>query len=122
MKKVNAYRFLILVILLNLIFSYAATSQNKESERDRLFNNGWKFISDSIPGAEQPGFDDSKWMTVDLPHDYSIMPLAGEDGADKIGPFSRKSPGNGNSTGQVLAEPDGTVKVLHSAKLMKVKQ
>ena len=74
MKKVNAYRFLNLVILLNLIFSYTANSQNKESERDRLFNGGWKFIRDSIPGAEQAGFDDSKWMTVDLPHDFSIMP------------------------------------------------
>ena len=55
-----------------------------------------------LPGAEQPGFDDSKWMTADLPHDYSIMPLAGEDRADQIGPFSRKSPGNGNSTGHVI--------------------
>ncbi len=102
MKKVNAYRFLKLVILLNLIFSYTAKSQNKESERDRLFNNGWKFIRDSIPGAEQPGFDDSKWMTVDLPHDYSIMNLPGKEGPDQIGPFSKKSPGNGNSTGQVI--------------------
>jgi beta-galactosidase len=102
MKKMNAYRFLKLVILLNLIFSYTAKSQNKEPERDRLFNNGWKFIRDSIPGAEQTGFDDSKWMTVDLPHDYSIMPLAGEDRADKVGPFSKKSPGNGNSTGHVI--------------------
>ena len=101
MKKVNAYRFLNLVILLNLIFSYTANSQNKESERDRLFNGGWKFIRDSIPGAEQAGFDDSKWMTVDLPHDFSIMPLAGDDGPEKIGPFSKKSP-NGNSTGHVI--------------------
>jgi len=102
MNKVNAYRFLKLVILLNLIFSYTAKSQIKESQRDRLLNSGWKFIRDSIPGAEQPGFDDSKWMTIDLPHDYSIMPLTGEDRADKIGPFSRKSPGNGNSTGHVI--------------------
>ena len=102
MKKVNAYRFFKLVILLSLMFSYTANSQNKESERDRLFNNGWKFIRDSIPGAEQPGFDDSKWMKADLPHDYSIMNLPGKEGPDQIGPFSKKSPGNGNSTGQVI--------------------
>ena len=98
----NTFRFLILLILLNLIFLYPAKSQNKEPERDRLFNSGWKFIRDSVPGAEQRGFDDSKWLTVDLPHDYSIMPLTGEDRADKVGPFSKKSPGNGNSTGHAI--------------------
>lgn len=68
--------------------------------RDRLFNAGWKFIRDSVPGAEKPEYDDSKWMKVDLPHDFSIIDLPGEDGPDKIGPFSRKIGGYGNSTGQ----------------------
>lgn len=72
------------------------------NESNVLFNKGWKFIRDSISGAEQPGFDDSKWIVVDLPHDYSMMNLPGEDGPDKIGPFSKKSPGNGNSTGHVI--------------------
>ena len=72
------------------------------SVRDKNFNSGWKFIRDSIPGAENPEFNDSRWLTVDLPHDYSIMHLPGEAGPDKIGPFSRKSPGNGNSTGHVI--------------------
>ncbi len=98
----NTFKFLVLLIPLNLIFLYTAKSQNKEPERDRLFNSGWKFLRDSIQGAQQTGFDDSKWLTVDLPHDYSIMPLAGEDGAGKVGPFSKKSPGNGNSTGHVI--------------------
>ena len=40
---------------------------------------------------------------------------------DKIGPFSKKSPGNGNSTGHVIGEQDGIVKVLHLTKLMKGK-
>jgi hypothetical protein len=35
-------------------------------------------------------------MVVDLPHDYSIMDLPGEDRPVQIGPFSRKSPGNAN--------------------------
>lgn len=68
----------------------------------RLFNNGWRFIRDSVAGAEKAGFDDSRWMTVDLPHDYSIMDLPGEDGPDQIGPFSNKLGGYGNSTGQTL--------------------
>ena len=35
-----------------------------------------KKVRDSIQGAELPGFDESKWMPVDLTHNYSIMPLA----------------------------------------------
>ena len=70
--------------------------------RDLLLNTGWRFVRDSLQGVENPGFDDSGWMTVDLPHDYSMMDLPGGDGPDQIGPFSRLSPGNGNSTGHII--------------------
>ncbi len=85
-----------------LISGFAVIEPDKPSERDRLFNNGWRFIRDSLSGAEQPEFDDSKWMRVDLPHDYSIMNLPGPEGPDQVGPFSKRSPGNGNSTGHVI--------------------
>lgn len=71
-------------------------------KRQRLFNNDWKFLRDSIAGAEQVAYHDADWLSVDLPHDYSIIDLPGEDGPDQIGPFSKLSPGNGNSTGQVM--------------------
>jgi len=103
MKNNNIFGFIGLVIPISLLISgYSGDNSAKVSERDRLLNTGWKFIRDSISGAEQPGFDDSKWMVVDLPHDYSIMDLPGDDGPDQNGPFSRKSPGNGNSTGHVI--------------------
>lgn len=103
MKDNCTLRFIEMMVLINLFSAICvAGNTNDESERDRLFNTGWKFMRDSVPGAEQPGYDDSKWMRIDLPHDYSIMNLPGEDGADQIGPFSKKSPGNGNSTGHVL--------------------
>jgi beta-galactosidase len=35
------------------------------------FNPGWKFIRQDVPGAEAPGFDDSKWDDVSLPHTYN---------------------------------------------------
>jgi beta-galactosidase len=117
MKGKYTLRFIGMMVLINL-FSAVCTASNTqgESERDRLFNTGWKFIRDSVSGAEQPGHDDSKWLVVDLPHDYSIMALPvrqadlpagqaglpGEDGPDQIGLFSKKSPGNGNSTGHVI--------------------
>lgn len=98
-------------ILLIAIASNQCYSQftGNSPERDRLFNYDWKFIRDSISGAELPEFDDSNWMQIDLPHDFSIMnlpdQLAGLPGSeenDQIGPFSKKSSGNGNSTGHVV--------------------
>jgi len=103
MKSKSIFGFIGLAISISLLISgYSGYRSEKTPERDRLFNSGWKFIRDSISGAEQPGFDDSKWIAVDLPHDYSIMNLPGKDGPDQVGPFSKKSPGNGNSTGHVI--------------------
>lgn len=42
-------------------------------DRDIIkFDFGWKFISSDVYKAEEPGFDDSKWRDVNLPHDWSI--------------------------------------------------
>jgi beta-galactosidase len=35
------------------------------------FNSGWKFLKQDVPGAEAPGFDDSKWDSVSTPHTYN---------------------------------------------------
>jgi beta-galactosidase len=124
MKSKITFWFLGLMITINLLISGCSkNSVANTSDRNRLFNTGWKFVRDSITGAEKPEYDDSKWMAIDLPHDYSIMDLPGKDGPDQIGPFSRKSPGNDNSTGQVIGgTQDGTAKVLLWIKLMKVRQ
>ena len=46
------------------------------------FDFGWKFLKWDAPGAQQPGFDDTSWRDLDLPHDWSIE-----------GPF-REQPGS----------------------------
>ena len=102
MRKVSRTFILGVLSLMGIINSGYAENDKIFIQRERLFNLGWKFIRDSVSGAEKPGFDDSRWMTVDLPHDYSIINLPGEDNTDKVGPFSKKSPGNGNSTGHVI--------------------
>jgi beta-galactosidase len=43
-------------------------------------NPDWKFIRQDAPGADQPGFDDSTWQTVSLPHTWNN--LDGEDGGN----------------------------------------
>jgi beta-galactosidase len=34
------------------------------------FNRGWKFARSNVTGAQDPGFDDSAWVPVALPHDF----------------------------------------------------
>ena len=42
-----------------------------------LFDADWRFHRGGAQRAEAPGFDDSKWRSVDLPHDWSIEDLPG---------------------------------------------
>jgi beta-galactosidase len=43
------------------------------AQRQRLsMDPGWRFILGDPSGAQQPSFDDRKWRTLDLPHDWSI--------------------------------------------------
>ncbi|WP_346854542.1 glycoside hydrolase family 2 TIM barrel-domain containing protein [uncultured Draconibacterium sp.] len=103
MKK--QYRLGIIIFLFSFILvhsGYSIKNQDSFSIREHLFNENWKFIRDSVSGAERVTFDDTDWMEIDLPHDYSIMDLPGEDTPDQIGPFSKNSPENGSSTGHVL--------------------
>ncbi len=99
--KTHIY-FLISIFFITTNMQLTAKNIIDGSPRDQLFNAGWKFIRDSVSGAEKMDFDDSNWMNIDLPHDFSIMSLPGEDNEEQIGPFSKKSPGNGNSTGHVI--------------------
>ncbi|MBC7508998.1 MAG: DUF4982 domain-containing protein [Ferruginibacter sp.] len=84
----------LLLIGISVIFLTAATQKTQTiNNRDRLFDDDWKFLLDSISGPEQFSFDDSKWRTLDLPHDWSIEDLPGGSNENQVGPFSRKSPG-----------------------------
>jgi beta-galactosidase len=100
MKKPQCIIILsVAVLLLFADYSCGPAGRERFADRDRLFNAGWKFIRDSISGAERPDFDDASWILVDLPHDWSMIPLP--DGPDRIGPFSKDSPG-ATATGYVI--------------------
>jgi beta-galactosidase len=45
---------------------------------------GWRFLKDDASGAEAPSFDDTKWRSLNVPHDWSIE-----------GPFSAANPTRG---------------------------
>jgi beta-galactosidase len=60
------------------------------AQRQRFsMDPGWRFMAGDPAGAERPGFDDSQWRRVDLPHDWSIEGTPREDapGGGRVGFF-----------------------------------
>src|SRR5215210_6949823 len=62
-------KLIVLIFILNLTCGFSQTM---------LFDNNWKFHRGGAQGAEVHGFDDSKWRSLDLPHDWSIEDLPGK--------------------------------------------
>ncbi len=93
-------------VLLSICLLIGCSQQQSSvfSDRIRDFDTDWHFIRDSVAGAEQIAFDDSKWRVLDLPHDWSIEDLPQQIPGKIIGPFSQESEGanNGASTGHVV--------------------
>ncbi|MBO7567894.1 MAG: beta-galactosidase, partial [Bacteroidales bacterium] len=58
----------LILIQLFLLLSAALYSQSTE----QLLLGGWKFQKGAQSGAENPNFDDSKWQSVTIPHDWAI--------------------------------------------------
>ena len=51
--------------------AHAAYNPPESPRATYNFNPGWKFIRQDVPGAEAPGFDDSAWADVGLPHTWN---------------------------------------------------
>jgi beta-galactosidase len=83
------------------LFFVSCSVKTQKIERETNFNNNWQFIRADVASAEQFGFDDNDWRTLDLPHDYSIEDLPEKEGVKQVGPFSEVSAG-GRSTGHVV--------------------
>src|SRR5712691_8322930 len=65
----------VIVVLAALALARPATAQRQRLSMDP----GWRFTLGDPAGAEQPGFDDRQWRTLDLPHDWSIEGTPRED-------------------------------------------
>lgn len=64
-------RLRVFLSVLLLLFVMQVRAQ-KETRIDKLFNFGWKYKVGDEPGAKEPVFDDTRWETVNVPHDGSI--------------------------------------------------
>ncbi len=80
------------LVFLFLIISLSCSAQ-QGFERNNLFDFNWKFHRGGALGAESPGFDDSKWRKLDLPHDWSIEDLPGTNSPFNIDAISQVNGG-----------------------------
>ena len=90
----------LLCLMVSVFFCQASSGNRKKSaeiSRTVSFDGGWRFLKGNPPDTEKPGFDDSGWRTLDIPHDWSIEDLPGQNGVDIIGPFDRSAIDKGSS-------------------------
>ncbi|VGO18913.1 glycoside hydrolase family 2 TIM barrel-domain containing protein [Pontiella sulfatireligans] len=62
-------RWMLAVVLFVAVGSLAVETQVRQQ---RLFNEGWTFSLSDNPEYREPGFDDSDWRRLNVPHDWSI--------------------------------------------------
>lgn len=85
------HRTLIILLFITCIFTQSFA---KVSQREIPFDDNWKFLLQDVKGAEKPSFNDKTWRSIDLPHDWSIEKLPGQEAGKVIGPFSKESIGS----------------------------
>jgi beta-galactosidase len=79
----------------------ASSAATAELKRENNFDSDWRFLRADATGAESPGFDDSAWRMLELPHDWSIEDLPSTNGAPPS-PFDSARSAGGASTGFVV--------------------
>lgn len=71
---------LLLAIFAPICHANGAWAQNgspSAARQVRNFNDSWRFLQEDAHSAEQPTFDDSRWRSLNVPHDWSITgPIA----------------------------------------------
>lgn len=93
MKSKVILILLLMLLQVALLSAFNIQKSKQVDTRTISFDNGWRFIRDNPSGAEAPAFDDLKWRTLDLPHDWSIEDLPEQIPDSIIGPFSKASIG-----------------------------
>lgn len=66
-EKVMKQAFILVVVLF-----WSTILKGQDLRQQWLLDKDWKFSKCDYPEAVQPGFSDSKWETVTVPHDWAI--------------------------------------------------
>lgn len=87
MKRFN---FVILVALFGWLTNLSAQQVRSEF----LLEKNWKFTREDNPDFIKPAFDDSKWQSVTVPHDWAIYgPFSSQNDKQGSGYFARRPKG-----------------------------
>lgn len=92
-RRFTAEIFSLSVVL--IFFSAFYSCSNKKATepftRTVSFDEGWRFLKDSLVSAESPDFNDSNWRILNVPHDWSIEDLPNQIADSIVGPFDKSS-------------------------------
>lgn len=72
MNKKLKEKVISIMMLLGIGGSFSTVTHAANLERKVLFDASWKFSLGDEQAASKPEFNDSKWRSVTLPHDWSI--------------------------------------------------
>ncbi len=72
---------LCIILVTVMMLTGLQSCQTQKSRTISNFSKNWKFNLGDAPNAKDPSFDDSKWRSLNLPHDWSVE-----------GEFSEKNP------------------------------
>ena len=66
-------KFIAAIVLSTIVISstYAAYQPPASNRQVLNLDHDWKFIRQDVPGADNPAFDDTRWIDVGLPHTYN---------------------------------------------------
>ena len=85
--KIDIYKSVILSAMILILFI------NAQAREVVTLQNGWKFAKGQNDNAWQINFDDSKWQSVSLPHDWAIAGHFIVDGDGNTGKLPWKGEG-----------------------------
>jgi beta-galactosidase len=71
-KQIPIICLVIASLIATLTIGYASTGETRQI---RSFDSDWRFYAGEIKGAEKLEFNDSLWLKVNVPHDWSIEGL-----------------------------------------------
>jgi beta-galactosidase len=89
--SVTTGMILFVIVMLPAIYSCSKKQETRIDPGMISFDEGWRFLKDSTIDAATSDFNDAGWRLLDLPHDWSIEDLPGQNGIDIIGPFTKAS-------------------------------
>lgn len=56
-----------------MVMGFCLTLNLNAQRSEYLLEKGWKFTKGEVSDAEAPSFNDTKWKTVTIPHDWAIF-------------------------------------------------